>query len=59
MRIAITGVGLVSALGPDWLSGSEALMAGRSGIGPVTLFDTGKFRTQIAAEAPAAGASPI
>lgn len=51
MRIAITGVGLVSALGPDWHSGSEALMAGRDGIGPVMLFDAAKFRTQIAAEA--------
>ena len=51
MRIAITGVGLVSALGPDWQSGSEALMAGRSGVGPVTLFAAEDFRTQIAAEA--------
>ncbi len=51
MRIAITGVGLVSALGATWSQSSEALLAGESGIGPVTLFDSGRFRTHIAAEA--------
>lgn len=51
MRIAVTGVGLVSALGPDWASGTEALFAGRSGIGPITLFDASRFRTRIAAQA--------
>ena len=51
MRIAITGVGLVSALGATWSQSSEALLAGESGVGPVTLFDSGPFRTHIAAEA--------
>ncbi len=59
MRIVVTGVGWVSALGPDWPSGSEALFANRSGVGPVTLFDAARFRTRIAAEAKLpAGAAP-
>jgi 3-oxoacyl-[acyl-carrier-protein] synthase II len=51
VRIAITGVGLISALGATWSQSSEALLAGESGIGPVTLFDSARFRTHIAAEA--------
>ena len=49
-RVVVTGVGLVSSLGlgtaPTW----EALCAGRSGIGPITHFDTSGFSVRIAGE---------
>jgi 3-oxoacyl-[acyl-carrier-protein] synthase II len=46
----VTGVGLVSPLGigtePTW----EALLAGRSGMAPITLFDASQHSTKFAAE---------
>jgi 3-oxoacyl-[acyl-carrier-protein] synthase II len=48
--VAVTGIGLVSPLGvgtrPTW----EAILQGKSGIGPVTLIDTTPFPTKIAGE---------
>ena len=49
-RIAVTGVGVVSALGADQSSTFSALMAGERGIAPVTLFDVGGQRSRLAAE---------
>ncbi len=49
-RIVITGVGAISPLGPDVPTLWEALMAGRSGCGPITLFDAAAHETRIAAE---------
>lgn len=49
-RVVVTGIGAVSSVGtnvPDFWAG---LLAGRCGIGPVTLFDTSSYRTQTAAE---------
>ncbi len=51
-RVAVTGLGVVSALGPDLASFEAGLRAGRSGIRPLTLFDTAGFRTSLAAQAP-------
>lgn len=51
-RVAVTGIGVVSALGPDAKSFEAGLRAGRSGIAPLTLFDTAGFRTMLAAQAP-------
>ncbi len=48
-EVWITGIGLVTALGPDRETTWRRLVAGESGIGPVTLFDTTGFRTRIAA----------
>jgi len=46
----ITGIGLVSALGPDRETTWAELLAGGTGIRPLTLFDTTGFRTRLAAQ---------
>jgi 3-oxoacyl-[acyl-carrier-protein] synthase II len=51
-RVAVTGIGVVSALGPDAKSFAAGLRAGRSGIAPLTLFDPAGFRARLAAQAP-------
>src|SRR5271165_6445048 len=43
-RVVITGMGVVSSLGESLHSFWEALCAGRSGVGPLTLFDTTEFK---------------
>jgi 3-oxoacyl-[acyl-carrier-protein] synthase II len=49
-RVVITGLGAVTPLGNTVAETWEALCAGRSGIGPITKFDTGAFATKIAGE---------
>jgi len=49
-RVAVTGLGLVTPAGNDVARTWEALLAGRSGVAPVTLFDASGFSTRIAAE---------
>ena len=49
-RVVITGMGLVTPLGTGVQKNWEALLAGRSGIGPVTRFDTSDFPSRIAGE---------
>ncbi|MGB6065064.1 MAG: beta-ketoacyl-ACP synthase II [Desulfomonilaceae bacterium] len=49
-RVVITGMGVVTCLGSGVKANWEALMAARSGIGPITLFDAGRLATQIAGE---------
>lgn len=49
-RVAVTGVGLVTPLGHDAPGTWAGLMAGRSGIGPITGFDASGFPVRIAAE---------
>jgi 3-oxoacyl-[acyl-carrier-protein] synthase II len=49
-RVAITGIGLISALGSSREAVWEHMIAGLCGIRPVTLFDTTGFRSRIAAE---------
>lgn len=46
----ITGIGLLTALGPDRETTWRRLIAGDSGIHPITLFDTTGFRATIAAQ---------
>lgn len=49
-RVVVTGVGLVTPLGTGVEKNWTALMAGRSGIGPVTRFECADFPTRIAGE---------
>jgi 3-oxoacyl-[acyl-carrier-protein] synthase II len=51
-RVAITGIGLLSALGTDRESTWRALVNGECGIRDITLFDTTGFRGRRAAEIP-------
>ncbi|MEP6943397.1 MAG: beta-ketoacyl-[acyl-carrier-protein] synthase family protein [Betaproteobacteria bacterium] len=49
-RVAVTGIGLVTPVGNDVEHTWSALLAGRSGAAPITLFDASGFSTRIAAE---------
>lgn len=49
-RVVITGIGLVTPIGTDTKSTWSALLAGRSGIGPITQFDTTDHPVSIAGE---------
>jgi 3-oxoacyl-[acyl-carrier-protein] synthase II len=49
-RVVITGVGLVCALGIGTEESWKNLLAGQSGIGPITLFDTAGFDCTFAGE---------
>lgn len=49
-RIAITGLGIFSAAGRDVPSFTRSLLAGRSAIGPIDLFDVAPFPSRIGAQ---------
>ena len=49
-RTVITGMGMVTPLGLTVQESWEAMLAGRSGIGPITLFDASALPTRIAGE---------
>ncbi len=50
-RVVVTGMGLISPVGLTVPEAWANVLAGRSGIRPITLFDTEKFRVKIAGEA--------
>ncbi len=49
-RVVVTGLGVVSPLGNDVPSTWSALLAGRSGIGPITRFDASGLNCRIGGE---------
>jgi 3-oxoacyl-[acyl-carrier-protein] synthase II len=49
-RIAITGLGMFCSTGKDVEEFSHSLKEGRTGIGPITLFDPSKYPCKIGAE---------
>ena len=51
-RIVVTGIGVVSPIGLTADATWESLMAGRSGVGRISAFDSEGFETTIAAEIP-------
>ncbi|MBS3895595.1 beta-ketoacyl-ACP synthase II [Silanimonas sp.] len=49
-RVVVTGMGIVSPVGNTLAEAWDSVRNGRSGIGPVTLFDTSAYPTRIAGE---------
>jgi len=49
-RVAVTGLGIISAIGESVPEFKEGLFNGKCGIGPISLFDTKGFMTQSAAQ---------
>jgi len=49
-RVVITGTGLITALGTGIEKNWQAMLAGRSGIVPITRFELGKLDTRFAGE---------
>lgn len=49
-RVVITGLGTLNPLGNDVATTWEHIVQGLGGIGPITQFDAGEFKTQFAGE---------
>jgi 3-oxoacyl-[acyl-carrier-protein] synthase II len=49
-RVVVTGMGAITALGPDVATTWAGLIAGRSGVAAITQFDPSRLTTRIAAE---------
>ena len=49
-RVVVTGLGIVSPLGNDLATNWDAIVNGRSGIGPITHFDASAFHTRFSGE---------
>src|SRR5712672_2941313 len=49
-RVVVTGIGMVTSLGLDAESSWKALVAGESGVGPITLFDASEYPVDFACE---------
>jgi 3-oxoacyl-[acyl-carrier-protein] synthase II len=57
-RVVVTGLGIVSPVGNDVATAWSAIIAGHSGIGPVTRFDTAKFPVHFGGEIRALNLEP-
>lgn len=49
-RVVVTGLGTLNPLGLDVESTWQSVMAGKSGVGPITRFDASQHETKFAAE---------
>ena len=49
-RVVVTGLGIISPVGNSIAAAWENILAGRSGIGPITNFDVSDFPVRIAGE---------
>ena len=58
-RVVITGLGALTPVGNSAKETWEALVAGKSGIAPITAFDATKFKTQFAGEVKGFDPSPL
>jgi 3-oxoacyl-[acyl-carrier-protein] synthase II len=58
-RVVVTGMGALTALGLDVATTWEAMVAGRSGVGPIKQFDPSRLTTRIAAEVKGFDASSV
>ena len=56
-RVVVTGIGAITPVGNSALTTWEAFVGGRSGIGPITTFDTAAFDVRIAGDAPSTGSN--
>ena len=54
IRVVVTGLGTVNPLAHTVRDYWAGLLAGRSGVGPITLFDTAAFKVHFAGEVHAA-----
>jgi len=49
-RVVVTGIGCISPVGNTVTETWEALISGKSGVGPITLFDASQHKTKFGAE---------
>ena len=49
-RVVVTGLGIISPVGNSVSEAWSAVLAGRSGIGPITRFDASAYSSRIAGE---------
>src|SRR4030066_375653 len=49
-RVVVTGLGALTPLGNSVQESWEGVIAGKSGIGPITKFDSSAFKSRIAGE---------
>ena len=49
-RVVVTGIGAVTPLGSNAADTWAGMKSGRNGIGPITLFDTEKYKAKLGAE---------
>jgi 3-oxoacyl-[acyl-carrier-protein] synthase II len=58
-RVVVTGLGCISPLGNDVQTTWENILAGKSGVGPITHYDASEYKTKFAAEVKGFNASQL